>query len=146
MGLDESDAHKYPHELSGGMQQRVAIAQALIMQPPILLMDEAFSALDPGTRRGMQRLIKELWRQSGTTIVFVTHNTREAVWLGTRIIALGGASLFERIVSHIDFDADEDHIQFVIRDIETQTQADRNVRIEREESQKRSLAEAILPN
>jgi NitT/TauT family transport system ATP-binding protein len=146
MGLDESDAHKYPHELSGGMQQRVAIAQALIMQPPILLMDEAFSALDPGTRRGMQRLIKELWRESGTTIVFVTHNTREAVWLGTRVIALGGAALFERTVSHLDFDADEDHIQFVIRDIETQTQADRNVRIEREESQKRRLAEAILPS
>jgi NitT/TauT family transport system ATP-binding protein len=145
MGLDESDAHKYPHELSGGMQQRVAIAQALIMQPPILLMDEAFSALDPGTRRGMQRLIKELWRECGTTIVFVTHNTHEAVWLGTRVIALGGASVFERGVSHIDFDADEEHIQFVIRDIERQTQADRNVRIEREESQKRSLAEAILP-
>jgi len=146
MGLDESDARKYPHELSGGMQQRVAIAQALIMKPPILLMDEAFSALDPGTRRGMQKLIKKLWRDSGTTIVFVTHNTREAVWLGTRVIALGGASLFERTVSHIDFDADEDHIQFVIRDIETQTQADRNVRIEREESQKRRLAEAILPS
>jgi NitT/TauT family transport system ATP-binding protein len=146
MGLDESDAEKYPHELSGGMQQRVAIAQALIMQPPILLMDEAFSALDPGTRRGMQRLIKELWRESGTTIVFVTHNTREAVSLATRVIALGGASLFERTVSHIDFDTDEEHVQFVIRDIETQTQADRNVRIGREESQKRSLAEVILPS
>ena len=74
--------------LSGGMQQRVAIAQALIMKPPILLMDEAFSALDPGTRTGMQRLIKELWRESGTTIVFVTHNTREALCLGTRVVAL----------------------------------------------------------
>ena len=79
---------KYPHQLSGGMQQRVAIAQALILKPPILLMDEAFSALDPGTRTGMQRLIKELWRESGTTIVFVTHNTREAACLGTRVIAL----------------------------------------------------------
>src|SRR5258708_6103706 len=87
-GLHESDARKYPHQLSGGMQQRVAIAQALILKPPILLMDEAFSALDPGTRAGMQRLIKELWRESGTTIVFVTHNTREAVCLGTRIIPL----------------------------------------------------------
>src|SRR5215472_10741512 len=144
MGLNESDARKYPHELSGGMQQRVAIAQALIMQPPILLMDEAFSALDPGTRRGMQQLIKELWRETGTTIVFVTHNTREAVWLGTRVIALGGASLFERAVSHLDFDAEEDHIQFVIRDIETRTHSDRIVTTAVEQLQKRSFAEATL--
>ncbi|HTW65409.1 MAG TPA: ATP-binding cassette domain-containing protein [Bryobacteraceae bacterium] len=89
MGLRESDASKYPHQLSGGMQQRVAIAQALIMRPKILLMDEAFSALDPGTRAGMQRLIKDLWRETGTTVLFVTHNPREAVVLATRIIALG---------------------------------------------------------
>jgi NitT/TauT family transport system ATP-binding protein len=89
MGLRESDAGKYPHQLSGGMQQRVAIAQALIMRPKILLMDEAFSALDPGTRAGMQRLIKDLWRETGTTILFVTHNPREAVTLATRVIALG---------------------------------------------------------
>jgi len=145
MGLTESDSRKYPHELPGGMQQRVAIAQALIMQPPILLMDEAFSALDPGTRRGMQKLIKELWRESGTTVVFVTHNTREAVWLGTRVIALGGPSLFESTVSHIDFDAAEDHIQFVIRDIEARTHSNKNVISEREQLQKSSLVEAVLP-
>jgi NitT/TauT family transport system ATP-binding protein len=89
MGLRESDAHKYPQQLSGGMQQRVAIAQALIMRPKIILMDEAFSALDPGTRLGMQRLIKELWRETHTTILFVTHNPLEAVTLATRVIALG---------------------------------------------------------
>ena len=89
MGLRESDAVKYPHQLSGGMQQRVAIAQALIMRPKILLMDEAFSALDPGTRAGMQRLIKDLWRETGTTILFVTHNPREAIMLASRLIALG---------------------------------------------------------
>jgi NitT/TauT family transport system ATP-binding protein len=89
MGLRDTDAAKYPHQLSGGMQQRVAIAQALIMRPKILLMDEAFSALDPGTRAGMQRLIKDLWRETGTTILFVTHNPREAVMLATRVIALG---------------------------------------------------------
>jgi NitT/TauT family transport system ATP-binding protein len=89
MGLRDSDASKYPHQLSGGMQQRVAIAQALIMRPKILLMDEAFSALDPGTRAGMQRLIKDLWRETGTTVLFVTHNPREAVILATRVIALG---------------------------------------------------------
>src|SRR5260370_32545617 len=76
-GLHDSDARKYPHQLSGGMQQRVAIAQALIMKPPILLMDEAFSALDPGTRPGMHRLIKELWRERRTTLLFATHNTRQ---------------------------------------------------------------------
>jgi NitT/TauT family transport system ATP-binding protein len=126
-GLLDSDARKYPHQLSGGMQQRVAIAQALIMKPPILLMDEAFSALDPGTRRGMQRLIKDLWRESGTTIVFVTHNTREAVCLGTRIIALakdaaddrGSSVALDLSVPDTDFDSHEDDIARLIRQVET---------------------------
>ena len=89
MGLHPADAHKYPDQLSGGMQQRVAIAQALIMRPKILLMDEAFSALDPGTRAEMQRLVRELWRETGTTILFVTHNVPEAIYLGTRVVMLG---------------------------------------------------------
>lgn len=98
MGLSEGDAEKYPDQLSGGMQQRVAIAQALVMKPKILLMDEAFSALDPGTRREMQRLLRRVWQESGTTILFVTHNTQEAVFLGTRVVLLAksnsaGASL-----------------------------------------------------
>src|SRR5947199_1729653 len=92
IGLRESDAKKYPDQLSGGMQQRVAIAQALMTQPQILLMDEAFSALDPGTRRGMQNLIRQLWRDSGCTILFVTHNTQEALTLGTRVIVLAKES------------------------------------------------------
>ena len=88
MGLTEADAKKYPDQLSGGMQQRVAIAQALITNPKILLMDEAFSALDPGTRRDMQQLIRKIWKDYGTTILFVTHNTHEAVSLGTRVVLL----------------------------------------------------------
>jgi NitT/TauT family transport system ATP-binding protein len=92
MGLQESDAGKYPDQLSGGMQQRVAIAQALIMKPRILLMDEAFSALDPATRTDMQRLVRTLWRDTGTTILFVTHNIAEAIYLGTRVIVLGKES------------------------------------------------------
>ena len=88
MGLHETDAAKYPDQLSGGMQQRVAIAQALVMKPKILLMDEAFSALDPGTRAGMQRLIREAWKETGTTVLFVTHNIAEAVRLATRVIVL----------------------------------------------------------
>jgi len=70
------------------MQQRVAIAQALMMKPAILLMDEAFSALDPNTRAGMQALIHDLWLQTGTTIVFVTHNTHEAACLASRLLVL----------------------------------------------------------
>ncbi len=104
MGLRESDAGKYPDQLSGGMQQRVAIAQALMTRPRILLMDEAFSALDPGTRKDMQRLVRDLWRDTGTTILFVTHNMREAVELASRVIVLGKASPEEpaRIVSDVD--------------------------------------------
>jgi NitT/TauT family transport system ATP-binding protein len=88
IGLRQSDGAKYPDQLSGGMQQRVAIAQALMTRPRILLMDEAFSALDPGTRKGMQRLIRELWESTGTTILFVTHNTQEALALATRVVVL----------------------------------------------------------
>jgi NitT/TauT family transport system ATP-binding protein len=91
-GLREADARKYPDELSGGMQQRVAIAQALMTRPRILLMDEAFSALDPETRSGMQSVIRELWQSTGTTILFVTHNEQEAERLATRIVRLAKAS------------------------------------------------------
>ena len=92
IGLRESDAAKYPDQLSGGMQQRVALAQALMTRPRILLMDEAFSALDPSTRRDMQELIRDLWRSTGITVLFVTHNTQEALRLGTRIIVLAKES------------------------------------------------------
>lgn len=92
IGLCEADAKKYPDQLSGGMQQRVAIAQALMTKPRILLLDEAFSALDPGTRRGMQQLLRDLWRATGITILFVTHNTDEALRLGTRVIVLAKES------------------------------------------------------
>lgn len=92
IGLHDHDARKYPHQLSGGMQQRVAIAQALITHPRILLMDEAFSALDPGTRKDMQRLIRQLWRDTGITVLFVTHNTQEALHLGSRVIVLAKES------------------------------------------------------
>jgi NitT/TauT family transport system ATP-binding protein len=89
MGLRASDLNKYPHQLSGGMQQRVAIAQALMMKPPVLLMDEAFSALDPSTRASLQQQLREIWQETKPTVLFVTHNTSEALLLGTRLIILG---------------------------------------------------------
>jgi NitT/TauT family transport system ATP-binding protein len=84
VGLSES-LHKYPRELSGGMKQRVAIARALANDPDILLMDEPFGALDPHIRIKMQELMLEVERKIKTTIVFVTHDAREAVFLGDTI-------------------------------------------------------------
>jgi NitT/TauT family transport system ATP-binding protein len=79
---------KYPSALSGGMQQRLAIAQALAKRPRVLLLDEPFGALDPGTRAQMHALIKPLWRELKMTIVMVTHDIKEAFGLATRLIAL----------------------------------------------------------
>lgn len=81
-------AHKYPHQLSGGMQQRVAIAQSLIMKPEILLMDEPYGALDPDTREDMQLFLLEIWEQEQMTVFFVTHDLEEAAFVGTRILVL----------------------------------------------------------
>jgi NitT/TauT family transport system ATP-binding protein len=78
---------KYPSALSGGMQQRLAIAQALAKNPKVLLLDEPFGALDPGTRAQMHDLLKPLWRQHGMTVIMVTHDLKEAFGLGTRLIA-----------------------------------------------------------
>lgn len=77
--------HRYPHELSGGMRQRLAIAQALIRQPRILLLDEPFGALDPGIRADMHQLILQLWREHQLTVFMVTHDLSEGFYLGTRL-------------------------------------------------------------
>jgi NitT/TauT family transport system ATP-binding protein len=78
----------YPWQLSGGMQQRVAIARALACRPEVLLMDEPFSAVDALTRAGLQELLRSLWRELGLTVVFVTHDVDEGVYLSTRVVAL----------------------------------------------------------
>lgn len=78
----------YPRQLSGGQKQRVAIAQALVLAPKVLLMDEPFSALDPHTRRSLQEFLLELQKETGMTIFFVTHDLDEAIYLGDRTIVL----------------------------------------------------------
>ena len=91
VGLREADESKYPHQLSGGMRQRVAIARTLILRPRIILMDEPFGALDPQTRSNMQDLLVALWREVQATVFFVTHSIEEAVFLGDRVYIMSNS-------------------------------------------------------
>lgn len=84
VGLERT-IDKYPHELSGGMQQRLAIAQALLKKPAILLLDEPFGALDPGIRADMHQLVLSLWREFKLTVFMITHDLKEGFYLGTRL-------------------------------------------------------------
>ena len=87
-----ADSHSaYPWQLSGGMQQRVAIARAVAYEPEVLLMDEPFAAVDAQTRADLEDLVRALWRRLGVTILFVTHDIDEAVYLGRQVITLSAS-------------------------------------------------------
>jgi NitT/TauT family transport system ATP-binding protein len=101
VGLEGSEK-KFPKQLSGGMRQRVAIARTLAVKPQVILMDEPFGALDVQTRLGMQNLINELWEQIQGTILFVTHDIAEAVYLADTIHIVSAAP--GHIVDEIDVD------------------------------------------
>jgi osmoprotectant transport system ATP-binding protein len=92
-GLDPQLSSRYPRELSGGQRQRVGVARALAADPPILLMDEPFAALDPITRAQLQREFQGLQQRLRKTVVFVTHELREALLLGTRVALMEGGCL-----------------------------------------------------
>ncbi len=99
----EMAAHKYPHELSGGMKQRTAIARALALNPRLLLLDEPFSALDVTIRAQLQDFIQDLWKKLQMTIVMVTHDIESAILTGSRCIVIGeGGSIMEDVKTTSD--------------------------------------------
>ncbi|MEW2401338.1 ABC transporter ATP-binding protein [Streptomyces sp. NPDC046862] len=103
-------AGSYPWQLSGGMQQRVAIARALAYEPDVLLMDEPFAAVDAQTRADLEDLVRGLWRQRGITILFVTHDIDEAVYLGERVLILSSSPTVVREQLKVDLPDERDQL------------------------------------
>ncbi|MEU4695091.1 ABC transporter ATP-binding protein [Actinoplanes sp. NPDC023714] len=100
----------YPWQLSGGMQQRVAIARAVAYEPETLLMDEPFAAVDAQTRADLEDLVRELWQRLGVTVLFVTHDIDEAVYLGRRVVMLSSSPTVVQDELKIDLPAERDQL------------------------------------
>ncbi|MFJ9241553.1 ABC transporter ATP-binding protein [Streptomyces sp. NPDC101776] len=109
VGLTEA-AGAYPWQLSGGMQQRVAIARALAYEPEVLLMDEPFAAVDAQTRADLEDLVRGLWRERGITILFVTHDIDEAVYLGERVVVLSASPTVVQEQLKVDLPVERDQL------------------------------------
>jgi NitT/TauT family transport system ATP-binding protein len=106
---DSADAH--PWQLSGGMQQRVAIARAVAYEPSVLLMDEPFAAVDAQTRADLEDLVRRLWRQLGVTVLFVTHDIDESVYLGQRVLVLSNRPTVVLEDVHVDLPDDRNQLE-----------------------------------
>jgi NitT/TauT family transport system ATP-binding protein len=109
VGLDGTES-AYPWQLSGGMQQRVAIARAVAYEPSILLMDEPFAAVDAQTRADLEDLVRSLWQRLGMTILFVTHDIDEAVYLGQRVLMLSASPTVVQDELTVDLPAERDQL------------------------------------
>ncbi|MFG3027650.1 ABC transporter ATP-binding protein [Streptomyces sp. NPDC048253] len=109
VGLEDA-LSAYPWQLSGGMQQRVAIARALAYEPRVLLMDEPFAAVDAQTRADLEDLVRGLWRERGITILFVTHDIDEAVYLGERVLVLSASPTVVQEQLKVDLPAERDQL------------------------------------
>jgi NitT/TauT family transport system ATP-binding protein len=106
----EGQGSKYPWQLSGGMQQRVAIARAVAYDPEILVMDEPFAAVDAQTRADLEDLVRQLWASLGVTVLFVTHDIDESVYLAERVLVLSNAPTFVQETVTIDLPAERDQL------------------------------------
>jgi len=105
------DGDKYPWQLSGGMQQRVAIARAVAYEPKVLLMDEPFAAVDAQTRFELEDLVRALWKRLGVTVLFVTHDIDESIYLGERVLVLSGRPTILLEDVRVHFGADRDQLE-----------------------------------
>ena len=109
VGLEHA-VESYPWQLSGGMQQRVAIARAIAFDPQVLLMDEPFAAVDAQTRADLEDLIRDIWKRTGVTILFVTHDIDESVYLGERVLILSGSPTIVQEDLPIDLPEERDQL------------------------------------
>jgi len=125
--------HRYPHELSGGMKQRVAVARTWAADPPVILMDEPFAATDAQTRITLQEELLRIWRLSRHTVLFITHNTEEAVFLGDRVVVMSRRPGTIKAVVEVPTPPDERNAATMLSDPDIRERHEHVLKLVREE-------------